>query len=134
MTINGTETGTDIPGVRSRGEPHTPPTPYIQCELQEFWDMMRRYEPTVEYRQLTGVVAECPEYCYECKIFWFHHTAYMIVFPNQWRVERGKVIWTEPMRCFRIGCRHEIQVEQGHRYVNHSCSKCGYFEVMDAAI
>ena len=117
------------------------PTPNKEVTVDEFISTHAYYSPNnIEFRQI-----RFGERIQNTHIYWFHDKAFAIAWPNRWTLKENKMIYTEPVRYYRIGCDHEFKEltrdECRARNIPHEgrcwhvveCPKCGQMDAYDSS-
>lgn len=126
------------------------PEPYVECTENEFIQACSLFVPEhIQYCQVVVPSQPDKKYVRNSTIFFLRDRAVAIVWPIEWRCGKKDVeppvVYTEPIRYFRIGCIHAWQelsqsectergvYHAGRCYHVYECTKCKFQKWQDSS-
>jgi len=127
--------------INDMGNHNKLPEPNKEVTVNEFIHKHSSYSPNnIEFRQI-----KMGERYQNTHIYWFDDRGIAIVWPGKWTLKGNDIVYTEPIRYFRLGCEHkykELSIDEcKKRNINHEgrcwhvdeCSVCGRIEAYDSS-
>jgi hypothetical protein len=134
-------------GVVIPERPNLAPTPIVEVTPDEFWQNFSSYgigseQSFDQVYNLPGYESTTrePRHLSSVHIMWYATEGYAIRPPESWRLGdtangEPRVVYTEPVRFYRIGCRHDWKPGARERKHNRHdvCAVCGAEQEFDTS-
>ena len=112
------------PGITNLGGFNEMPQPFKEIDINQYIRFTHNTPQYLEYRQVYNL----PNYntMRVVNISWYHNYGIAVLRPLEWKIQEGKIIYTEPFRYFLLGCDHQWEETDKSRGFDHHyrCKLC----------